>query len=288
MHELLHESPILHSIYHSILLLPILYIVYLVMEWLEHKAGERFKTALQEDRRTGPVLGATIGFIPFCGVTDFAAGLYSGRVISAGTLIAIFLATSGETLLLAAGYPDKVLSIIFLLLIKFVIASLCGFIIDLCLRNRQADIHIHDICEEEHCECEHTNIWLSALKHTLPVFGFVLIISLIVGLAEMFGFISVLSRFINAFPALGVFFAATVGLIPGCAPLVLLLSLYSSGVLTSAAFLAGLFTSVGTGFIVLCKTNKSYKQNIYIILCTFLVGLFVGSIFELTGLLNYL
>ena len=82
MHELLHNSPIIHSLYHSVLMLPLLYLAYVLMEWFEHKAGERFKTALQEDRRTGPLVGATFGFIPFCGVTDFAAGLYSGRVIS--------------------------------------------------------------------------------------------------------------------------------------------------------------------------------------------------------------
>jgi hypothetical protein len=288
MHELLHNNPILHVVYHSVLLLPLLYLAYLVMEWLEHKAGERFKAALQADRRTGPVLGATFGFIPFCGITDLAAGLYSGRVISAGTLIALFLATSGETLLLSASYPNKIPTVVFLLLIKFVVASICGFILDLCLRSKQSDIHIHDLCEEEHCDCEHSNIWLSALKHTIPVFGFVVIISLVIGVAEALGIIAVLSNFISAFPAFGVAFAAVVGLIPGCAPLVLLLNLYGSGVLSAAALLSGLFTSVGTGFIVLCKTNKSWKQNLAIISFIFLVGLLTGSIFELTGLLNYI
>jgi hypothetical protein len=288
MHELLHTNPILHAVYHSMLMLPLLYTAYLIMEWLEHKAGERFKHALQEDRRTGPIVGATFGFIPFCGTTDLAAGLYSGRVISVGTLIALFLSTSGETLLLSASYPNKMLSVVFLLLIKFVIACICGFIIDLCLRNKQSDIHIHELCEEEHCHCEHTNIWLSALKHTLPVFGYVITFSLVLSLAELFGAIEALSSFISAFPALGVVFAALVGLIPGCASLVMLLSLYGSGVISAAALLAGLFTSVGTGFIVLFKTNKSWKQNIAIILCVFLVGLTASSIFELTGLLNYL
>lgn len=288
MHELLHTNPILHVVYHSVLMLPLLYFAYLIMEWLEHKAGECFKTALQEDRRTGPIVGATFGFIPFCGIPDLAAGLYSGRVVSVGTLIALFLSTSGETLLLSASYPDKMLSVVFLLLIKFVIAAICGFVIDLCLRNKQSAIQIHDLCEEEHCDCEYTNIWLSALKHTLPVFGFVVAFSLVLSLAEVFGAVEALSNFVKAFPAFGVVFAAVIGLIPGCASLVLLLSLYGSGVLSSAALLAGLFTSVGTGFIVLCKTNKSWKQNIVIILCVFLVGLSVGGIFELTGLLNYI
>lgn len=288
MHELLHSNPILRAIFHSALMLPLLYLAYLIMEWLEHKAGERFKLALQEDRRTAPIAGATLGFIPFCGLTDLAAGLYSGRIISAGTLVALFLSTSGETLLLSTNYPNKVLSVVFLLLIKFVIACICGFIVDLCLRNKQANIHIHDLCEEKHCNCEHSNLWTSALKHALPVFGLVVIVNLVIGLAEVFGAINVLSTFIRSFPAFGVIFATIVGLIPGCAPLVLLLSLYDTGVLSSAALLSGLFTSVGTGFIVLCKTNKSWKQNIAVIFCVVLVGLFVGGVFELTGLLNYI
>ena len=288
MHEFLHTNPVLHAVYHSVLMFPLLYVAYLIMEWLEHKAGERFKLALQEDRRTGPIVGATFGFIPFCGTTDLAAGLYSGRVISVGTLFALFLSTSGETLLLATSYPDKMLSIVFLLLIKFVIACICGFLIDLCLRCKQSDFHIHEICEEEHCHCEQTNIWLSALNHTLPVFSYVLVFSLVLSSAEIFGIIEVLSSFINAFPAFSVIFAAIVGLIPGCAPLILLLSLYSSGVISAAAFLAGLLTSAGTGFIVLCKTNKQWKQNIAIILCIFLVGFSAGSFFEVTGWLNYL
>ncbi len=288
MHELLHTNPIWHAVYHSVLILPLLYVAYLIMEWIEHKAVDRFKAALQEDRRTGPIAGATVGFIPFCGTTDLAAGLYSGRVISVGTLIALFLANSGETLFLATSYPNKILSIVFLLLIKFVIACICGFTIDLCLRSKQADIHIHDLCEEEHCHCDDTNIWMSALAHTLPVFGYVVVFSVAFGVAESFGAIEVLSKFIKAFPALGVIFAAVVGLIPGCAPLVMLLSLYGSGVISTAAFLAGLFTSAGTGFIVLYKTNKSWKQNLFITLFIFSVGLVVGSFFELTGLFTIL
>ena len=266
MHEVLHVDPILHAIYHSILILPLLYLAYVLMELIEHKASSKFKKALSEDRRTGPVVGASIGLIPLCGFSDLAAGLYAGRVISVGTLVALLLSTSGETLFLMTSYPDKTMSIIVLLLIKFVIAGICGFILDLCLRNKQADIHIHALCEEDHCKCEHGSILGSALKHTLPVFFLVFIFNLIIAILELFGLIEVLSLVAQSTPALGVLFAALIGLIPGCAPLVLLLSLYSSGVISSAAMLAGLLTSVGTGYIVLFKTNKSWKHNLFVII----------------------
>lgn len=284
MHELLHANPILHGVLHSLLILPLLYLAYLVLEVIEHKASDNFITALAEDRRTGPAVGCVIGLLPLCGFTDLGAGLFAGKVISTGTLVALFLASSGETLLLSALYPDKILSIIVLVLIKFIIAVVCGFIVDLCLRSKQPDIHIHDICEEDHCHCEHSNIWLSALKHTLPVFAFVLGFNLLISVLELFGVIKALKLIIGAVPYLGVLLSATIGLIPGCAPLVLLLELFGDGVISSAAMLAGLITSVGTGFIVLYKTNKSWKQNLFITVFIFAVGLLFGSIFELTGL----
>jgi NAD(P)-dependent dehydrogenase (short-subunit alcohol dehydrogenase family) len=125
MHEFLH-NPIVHGIYHSLLILPLLYLAYVLMEFIEHKASNKFREALAEDRRTGPVAGSVLGILPLCGFTDLGAGLYAGRVISIGTLIALFLSASGETLLLTASYPGKVLSIIFLLLIKLSIAGICG------------------------------------------------------------------------------------------------------------------------------------------------------------------
>lgn len=284
MHEVLHANPVLHSIYHSILILPLLYLAYVVMELIEHKASSKFKKVLSEDRRTAPVVGASIGLIPLCGFADLGAGLYSGGVISAGTLVALLISTSGETLLLAANYSNKILSVIVLLLLKFVIAGICGFALDLCLRNRQADIHIHTLCEEEHCKCEHGSIFGSALKHTLPVFFLVFCLNLVMAVLELFGLIEVLSIVVQDIPAFGVLFAALAGLIPGCAPLVLLLSLYSTDVISSAAMLAGLLTSAGTGYVVLFKTNKSWKSSLSIIVLIFSIGLLIGSFFELTGL----
>lgn len=284
MHEFLHTNPILHGVYHSMIILPLLYLAYVLMEFIEHKAGNKFKLALQEDRRTGPVAGATFGLIPLCGFADLGAGLYAGRVISVGTLIALFMSTSGETIFLILSHPDKVLPLVVLLLVKFAIACICGFILDLCLRNRQSGIHIHELCEEEHCECEHANIWVSALKHTLPVFSLVLSFNLLMGLLEMFGLIEGLAFIVKSIPAIGVAIASVMGFIPGCAPLVLMLSLWESGVLSSAAFLAGLITSAGTGYIVLYKTNANWKQNLLITLFIFIVGLVIGTALELSGL----
>ncbi len=279
----MHE--ILHALIHSVLILPFLFLAYLLMEWLEHKAGDRFKLALQEDRRTGPSVGALFGCIPFCGTSELGAGLYAGRVISPGTLVALFLSTSGEALLLAAGYPEKFLDMIFLILIKFVIAVICGFIVDLYLRNSLSDIQIHEICEEEHCHCAHENIFKSALKHTLPVFIMVVAFNLVIAIFEITGLLAAIGVVLQNIRILSVLLAALLGLLPGCAPLVLLIGLWSSGVLSSAALLAGLLTSASTGYIVLFKTNKNVEHNIMLTLFIFVVGILTGGFFELTGLL---
>jgi hypothetical protein len=265
-----------------------LYLAYLFMEFIEHKASDRFRDVFIEDRRTGPVVGAALGLIPFCGLADLGAGLYAGKAISLGTLVTLFLATSGETLLLALGSTDRLLSIVVLLLIKFCVAVICGFVIDLCLRNRQPEIQIHDICEEDHCHCEHTSIWLSAFKHILPIFIFILIFNLIIGILELIGVLNIFQTIVESVPYLGVMFSAIIGLIPGCAPLVLLLCFFNEGVISDAALLAGLFTSTGTGLLVLYKTSKSIKQNAFITLFMLAIGIVVGGLFELTGLFTLL
>ena len=285
MHELLHDNSILHAIYHSFLILPLLYLAYILLEFIEHKASARFRYMLQEDRRMGPVAGAILGIVPLCGFSDLGAGLYAGKVISLGTLVALFISTSGEALLLVASYPNKILAILVLLLLKLCLASLIGFIIDLCFR-RQPDIHIHELCEEEHCDCGHSNIWLSALKHTLPVFSLVLSFNLLTGLLDMLGVIDLLKSLVELTPILGILFSALIGFIPGCAPLIMLISLWGSGILSSAALFAGLVTSTGTGLIVLYKTNKNIKQNLFITLIMFVFAVVFSMLAELTGLLT--
>jgi len=282
MHELL------HAIVHSVIILPFLYIAYLLMELLEHKAGDKFKANLAADRRTGPVLGAFFGIIPLCGFSDLGASLYAGRVISLGTLIALFISTSGEAVFIAAAHPEKLLSLFFIFLLKFAFACICGFIIDFYMRGKQPDIHIHDLCEAEKCHCEHSNVFVSALRHAVPMFGVVLFVNCLVALLEALGIMETMSIAVQNFPAIGVIFSAVIGFIPGCAPLVLLISLWYEGMLSAAALLTGLITSAGTGYLVLFSTNKNVKHSIFITMFILSLAIVVGGFFELTGLLTKL
>jgi hypothetical protein len=282
MHELL------HAMIHSVIILPFLYIAYLLMELLEHRAGEKFKERLKEERSAGPAIGALLGIVPLCGLSDLSAGLYAGKVISIGTLVAIFVSTSGETVFLVAAHPEKLLSLFFIFLLKIALACGLGFIIDLCTINKRTDIHIHDLCEEEHCHCEHSNIWIASLRHTLPMFMLVLFVNLLVACLELLGVMEAIGLAIHSIPALGVIIAAIIGFIPGCAPLVLLSSLWCTGILSASALLAGLITSAGTGYLVLFSTNKNMKQNVFIVCIICIFALVIGGLFEISGLLEAL
>jgi hypothetical protein len=282
MHELI------HAIIHSLIILPFLYVAYLLMELLEHKAGEKFKEKLENERTAGPAIGSLLGIVPLCGLADLSAGLYAGKVISLGTLVAIFASTSGETAFLAAAHPEKLLSLIFIFLLKIALACGLGFAIDLVLINKQPDIHIHDLCEDEHCHCEESNVWLAAMRHAVPMFGLVLLVNIIVAVLEALGVLEAIGIMTQNFPALGVIFATIIGLIPGCAPLVLLTSLWFDGIISASALLAGLLTSAGTGYLVLFSTNKNLKQNFIIVGIITGFALLVGGLFEISGLLEAL
>jgi hypothetical protein len=195
------------------------------------------------------------------------------------------VSTSGEAAFIVAAHPEKLLSLFFIFLLKFTLACICGFIIDFYTRNKQPEIHIHDLCEEDHCHCEHSNIWVSSLRHAVPIFGLILIVNFVIALLEMFGIMEVIGSTIHTLPALGVVFSAIIGFIPGCASIVRLISLWCEGVLSSAALLAGLITSAGTGYLVLFNTNKNIKQNIGIVALILMLAISIGGFFEITDLL---
>ena len=161
----------------SIKLLPFLFITYLIMEYIEHKTSDKLKNTIKKSGKYGPVIGGLLGTIPQCGFSVAATNLYATRIITLGTLISVYLATSDEMIpiLLSEGAP--ITTILLILGIKLVIAIIAGFIIDFIIRRKNKENNeeerIIDLCEKEHCHCEH-GIFKSALKHTLNIFVFII------------------------------------------------------------------------------------------------------------------
>jgi len=280
LHEILHLTA--HALGDSLLLLPFLFLTYLFMEFLEHKAGNGFKNKLESAGRVGPLWGGLLGLIPQCGFSAAVAGLFSGRIVTVGTLVAIFLATSDEMLPIFIGAGLPVTKTLAVLGIKLVVAVAVGFLLDLLWRRPMEEDFSH-VCEAEDCHCEE-GVLRSALHHTLHIFAFVFIINLILtALLEYVG-AEALGRMLPRVPVVGALLGALVGLIPNCAVSVAIATLYAQGVISAGTMLAGLLTGAGTGLLVLFRANRHPKENLTVCGILLLVGVLFGTLLDTTGL----
>ncbi len=290
----------------SIKLLPFLFITYLIMEYIEHKMGDKAKKAIKKSGKFGPIIGSILGIIPQCGFSASATNLYAGRVITLGTLIAVYLSTSDEMLPIFISEAVSPSIILKVLGIKLLIGMIAGVIIDLVIRivhkrkNKKAieeaktenikieedndEIEIGHFCEEEHCHCEEGSIFKSALKHTINIFIFIIIITFIINIAVHFIGEENIANLLYNKTIIGPLIAALIGLIPNCAASVILTNLYLEHVISAASMIAGLLTGAGIGIAILFKTNKNIKENIKIVILLYSIGAISGMILQLIGL----
>lgn len=266
----------------SLKMLPFLFGVYLLIEFLEHKSSGKMVRTLQKLGPFGAVGGALLGCVPQCGFSVAAANLYSGRMISAGTLIAVFISTSDEAVPIIFGNPQNAKTAIKLLAVKVAIAIVVGIICDLVLKALNKPV-LEKPCEQlcEHCGCENHGILYSAAKHTVSIFLFILAISVVLGgLIEIIGQEN-LSKLLLTDSVFQPFLAALIGFIPNCAASVILTQLFIEGGLTFGSLVAGLSTGAGLGLVVLFKTNKHFKQNISIAAVLYIAGALSGMLINM-------
>ena len=279
-------NAILDSLIDTVKLIPFLLITYIIMEFIEHKTSHKTKDAIKKSGHFGPLIGGILGVVPQCGFSAAASSLYSARIITLGTLIAVFLSTSDEMLPILISEAVDVRIILSILGIKLVIAVIVGFIIDLFFRKKfetsEDEPEIKDLCEHEHCHCEH-GIFKSALKHTINITLYIFIISLVLNIIIYFNGEDNLAHILNSTPIIGPIIASLVGLIPNCASSVIITQLYLSKVLNFATMIAGLLVNTGVGLLILFRTNKDLKENIKITVLLFAIGVIFGIIFDLIG-----
>ena len=272
----------------SIKLLPFLFITYIIMELIEHKAGDKTEKLIKKSGRFGPVLGAILGVVPQCGFSAAAANLYAARIITRGTIIAIFLSTSDEMLPILISEGAEITLILKILAIKVIIGILVGLALDfISTKNKKqkenVENHeeIHKICEHEHCNCEEEGIIKSSIKHTLQIFIYIFIISLIInGIITLIGEEKISSLVVNV-PFIGSIITSAIGVIPNCASSVILTELYLENIITIGSMIAGLLVNSGVGLLVLFKVNKNYKDNFTILGILYTIGVISGIILDL-------
>ena len=252
------------------------------MEFLEHKSNSKTEKIIKKSGKFGPVVGSILGAFPQCGFSVMASNLYIVRIISLGTLISIYLSTSDEMLPILLSSNASIPTIVKFLLVKVIIGMLAGLIIDLFVNRKSKKIapEISKMCDHDHCHCEE-NIWLSALKHTLTIFIFILGINF--GMDIIIHIIGEdkISSFLVASTFLGPILSGLIGLIPNCASSVVITELYLNNALTFGSAISGLLCASGLGILVLFKVNKNYKENIKILLLVYIISILVGIIFNL-------
>ena len=278
---------IIDSVIDSIKLLPFLFLTYLFMEWLEHKTGSATRNRIRTAGKLGPVGGGILGVIPQCGFSAAASSLFTGRVITVGTLIAVYLSTSDEMFPIMISNAVPAVTIIRILACKAAIGIISGLIVEYVythiLKKQEGDLDIHEICEEERCNCEHGLI-SSAATHTLKVFVYIFLISL--GLNIIIGLVGeeTLAGLFTGAPVIGELIAALVGLIPNCASSVVITQLYLDHIIGAGAMMAGLLVNAGVGLLILFRLNHDRVQNLKIIGTLYGLGVFWGIIIELSGI----
>lgn len=304
------------SVIDTLKLIPFLFVTYLAMEALEHFASNKVKETVERADAAGPVVGALLGALPQCGFSAMAATLFSGRVVTAGTLVAVILSTSDEMIPVFVAHQQPAGRMLSIIAIKVVLGIVAGLLLDLVLRllHRAGDghTHIHELCEREHCHCEeadeleelddnhhdhgdhhghhehghhhdyghsHHGAWgivRSACVHTAQVTAFIFLISLLFGLIIEGLGVNSIRSTLAYHPVRATFIAALVGLIPNCGASVAIAELFLDGTLATGPMLAGLLSSGGVGLLVLWRTNADARQNVYVTLLVYVVAVLAG------------
>ena len=264
-------------------LLPFLFLTYLALELLEHKLGDRSRQWVEKAGKWGPVYGGLCGMIPQCGFSAAAANLYAGRIITLGTLAAVFLSTSDEMLPVMLSQQAGMKRILGIVILKAGLGILWGFLLDWTRRKpAEPEQAISQFCRKEGCQCE-KSVWLGALAHTGSVLAFLFLITLGLNWALALVGPETLAGGILSAPVAGKLLAGLVGMIPNCGASVILTQLYLQGVISFGAMMAGLLPGAGVGLLVLFRVNGSKKESLAVAAKLYGAGIVSGLILDGMG-----
>jgi len=285
---------------------PFLLLIYIVIEIVEYKFSDKIREGVERAGKSGPFFGALAGSFPQCGFSIITTALYNQRLVTIGTLIAVYLSTSDEAIPVILANPGSGRLIIPLLIIKIIVAILAGYTIDLFFRKRNKatlthiDAYAHGVDDKEHHHqsvlnevacCDHSvskkaqtfkikELFFHPLKHTVKIFFFILLTSFIVALTFSWLGENKIEAIFNNLSFLQPFVAGLIGLIPNCAASVALTELYLKGVITYGSLIAGLCAGGGIGILVLFREEKNKKEVFKIIGLLFGISVLVGFIIQ--------
>lgn len=276
---------ILDAVIDAVKMLPFLYAAFLLMEFIEHHAADKLSKALEKAGHSnigGSAAGSVLGCVPQCGFSIAASNLYSSRIIGAGTLMAVYISTSDEAIPVLLAHPEMIGSLWKLIAAKIIIAVIAGAAFGILMRvliKNDETAHFEDICTD--CGCGNHSIWFSAMKHSLEIFIFILLVNLVMGFILGIAGEENVSAFLNGMGIFQPFAASLVGLIPNCASSVIITELYANGSIPFGTAVGGLCTGAGMGLAVLFRTNKNIKENVCFLVYLYAVGVLSGILLNL-------
>ncbi len=283
-------------------MIPILLAIYVGIELLEFKFGNTIKNRVQNAAGAGPLVGAIAGAFPQCGFSVIATALYTQRLATIGTLLAVYLSTSDEAVPIMMSYPNGARLILPFIAVKIVIGASAGFLIDMLFKKNNRPIlthidslkkgidspgHHHETVADKAACCGHRTdatskkfnpkeLLLHPVIHTVRIFIFIFLVSFVLGLViDSLGMQTLAAGFAGA-KLWQPLVAALIGLIPNCAASVAITELYLEGIITYGAALAGLCASGGLGLLVLSREEKEKKNVFLVIALLFLISVLVG------------
>ena len=259
---------LMDTIKDTYLIIPTLLIMYLCLEYLEHKQSlEKYQDKLM---KYGPFLGAILGIFPQCGFSVLASILFIEKKITLGTLISIFIATSDEAIPIFIAYPHLYSSLLKIIITKFLFAIVVGYIVDLIFKKESLCCKYSASHHHEH------SIIVEAIIRTLKIYSFIFVVNFILGwMIETIGYEQLSTILFNQ-SLLQPVISAIFGFIPNCASSVILSQLYINQVLSFPSLLAGLMTNAGLGFVVLLQRKTNYQIILKICLILLISALILG------------
>lgn len=291
---------LLDSLLDSLKILPVVFLVYVLIEFIESRGARKDKLKKIFGSKLSPLFGAGIGVIPQCGFSVVATGFFNDGYIMAGTLIAVFIATSDEALPImisrAIENPSLLGGVALLIGVKIAYAALVGFLVNALFSKKLKPIEQAEISEDEADGCCHHSVTeerdgikellVHPLIHSLKIFLYVFVVSLLFGwLIEFVIGEETLEAFLTASVWFQPFVSSLVGLIPSCASSVLITELYCDGLLTFGGALAGLAANSGIGLAVLFKASKDKQKAVLISAATLFFSLLLGYVATALGCL---
>lgn len=267
---------ILHTLSDTIYLIPFLFLTYLFLEYLEHHTQSKIQSFIQKTEKFGPLWGALAGPISGCGISATATNFYVTKIITLGTLISVYLATSDEMLPLMIVQNVSPVLIIKILGFKIIYAILIGFLIDLYCRKKNNKPDFKNLCNEQNCCCCQHGILKPALYHTVQIISFVILISFLLNLVLHQLKPEEIAHIFSDYPILSIFVASIIGLIPNCAISVGLTQLYIKDIISVGVLLAGLFSNAGIGLIILFKLRFNATEILKICGILYVCGILGG------------